>query len=143
MNIVIAIILAGNMLGGRGFSSAVDDSLSSAVDLEKMFREIEHGIRTEDTRAITKHFGKQVFLSLQNIESAYYSSNQASFIVQDFFNTHHIITFKLSSVNSSEPSPYATGGGTIRVKNTREILQVYIGLTMADDHWVISEFNMY
>src|ERR1043165_9452138 len=112
MNIVFAVMLAGNVLGGSNVMLPGDDSLALTAELQQIFREIEHGILSEDARGISKHFGKQVFLGLQNTESAYYSSNQALLSIQNYFSSHHIVSFKLSSINAVQPSPYATGGGT-------------------------------
>ena len=94
---------------------------------------LERAILAEDAKAISQYFGKQVFLSLQGSEGSYYSSNQAQYILQDFFTTHHVIAFKFTSVNVTAPTSYATGGGKIKLKGSRAAIQVYISLARAGD----------
>jgi hypothetical protein len=110
---------------------------------ETIVGNIERAIVAEDAKGVAQYFGKQVFLSLQNSEGSYYSSNQAQYVLQDFFTSHRVIAFKFTSVNATASTSYATGGGRIKLKGNRAAIQVYISLTKAGDRWVISQFNVY
>lgn len=160
INPLIAHILISGMLIGPNFSPKISfreptvvvaraESLNQKETLpasdrpSEIFREIERALVGEDSKSIAKFFGRKVFLGLEDREDAYYSSNQALLILQNFFETHRIITFRISSMSDSGSSPYATGGGSMKVKNARELVRIYIALTMVDNRWVISQFNLY
>ena len=145
---LVGIVTAeGNNAEGV-FSVSLDslsekDNSPAVVALTDIFKEIERGVVTQDAKLISKHFGKQVFLRLKSKEDTYFSANQAQYVLQNYFNTHRIISFKLSSINEELPSPYATGGGTMQIKNSRVLFQVYVALTKTNNRWFISEFNVY
>ncbi|HTK81854.1 MAG TPA: DUF4783 domain-containing protein [Bacteroidota bacterium] len=106
-------------------------------------KEIEDAILQEDAKAIARYFDKQVYLSLQNNEGSYYSSNQALYVLQNYFSSHHVVSFKFTSSSTTGATSYATGGGKVRVKGNRTSVQMYISLSRSGDRWVISQFNVY
>ena len=153
--ILISCVILGSPISSRNYpikiSAPVADEDSSLSQenhlvnpkLVEVFRDIEQAILSQDAKSIARFFGKQIFLGLEDSDGAYYSANQALLILENFFHSHRILTFKLSSISSSGPSPYATGGGLMKVKNTRKLVQIYIAMTMVDHRWIISQLNVY
>jgi len=108
-----------------------------------VFTDVEAGLTGGDLSSITKHFAKQVYISLRGTEDGCYSSNQAYYIIQNYFNQGRITNFKFTKKSETGPAPYATGGGTFRSRGERETIQVYVALTRLDGAWVITQFNVY
>ncbi len=107
------------------------------------FDAIEAAILAGNVKELTPYFGRQLNLNLRSVKGGYYSSNQSYYILQNFFSSRKIFAFKFTSRKPDDPIPYATGGGSSRMKGVNEILQVYVSLTEVDHRWVISEFNIY
>ena len=117
-----------------------DDPVFS--DAGAIFRDIEKGIKTGKVNKFSEYFNSEIFLSVQGV-SGYRSANQAFYILKNYFDARHTVSFKLSSTEMSNPNPYATGGGTARFHGRTELFQVFVSLSKADGRWVISQFNVY
>lgn len=125
--------------GGGGVVRAETEESRSPAEI---FTLVESALRTSDIPAITKSFGRQVYVSLKGGESGYYSANQASYILQSFFNARRPVSFSFSTIQLGG-DPFATGGGTFLLKGTRETLQVYVAVARQSNRWVVSQFNVY
>jgi HAMP domain-containing protein len=108
----------------------------------ELFTLVETAVRGADVGSLAKSFGRQVYVNLKGGESGYFSSNQASFILQSFFTPRRPVSFSFSTIQL-EGEPFATGSGTFLVKGTRETLQLYVSVSRQGDRWVISQFNVY
>ncbi len=116
-----------------------DDS----VALSSIFENVQSSIVNDRVQSISVNFSGQVYISLQGTDGGYYSANQGAIILQNFFDSHRVIHFRLSTINSTQDLPYATGAGTFIYRGKRESLQIYVGLTKSNSRWVISQFNIY
>jgi hypothetical protein len=114
-----------------------------SVDTSLIFNDIQQGLAQSDIKIFSNHFARELYLNLRGGESGYYSSDQASYILQNFFRSRRTINFKFSTVSEVGEMPYATGGGIFLKRGTRETLQVYVGLTKYHEKWVITQFNVY
>lgn len=119
--------------------NAKEDSLKAS----HVFSLVQKGIQNEDVEVFSGCYASQVNVSLRELESGYYSANQAQYVLKNFFGARRVVTFKLSTVVVDEVSPYATGAGSFVYQGKREVLQVYVGLTRAGHQWMISQFNVY
>ncbi len=119
--------------------NAKEDSLKAS----RVFSLVQKGIQNEDVEAFSGCYASQVNVNLRELESGYYSANQARYVLKNFFGARRVINFKLSTVVEDETSPYATGAGSFVYRGKREVLQVYIGLARTAHQWMISQFNVY
>ena len=113
------------------------------ADVSGIFHDIEEGILNGNIRNFSDHFARQVYMDLHDAQGGYYSANQASYVLQRFFGSRRLVSFKLSNIGRSESALYATGGGTFMYHSARENLQVYVSLFLIDGRWVITQFNVY
>ncbi|MBI1806276.1 MAG: DUF4783 domain-containing protein [Ignavibacteria bacterium] len=147
MKKLIASTILSTFLVGAGsleaFTIATQDSQERSIQHLALFDEIEKGLIAGDVRAISKYFGREVFLNLRGTESGYFSANQAFYILQNYFSARHTVHFKFTTFDQTESSPYATGGGSFMVKGKLETLQVYVALARRHERWVITQFNAY
>lgn len=118
------------------------DSLKNIKDDESVFFVIEDSFREADINKISKYFGQQTYFSLLNGISGYYSSNQAYYVLQDFYNLYKVTAFKFDHIKSDKTTPYATGKYNYDYKGKRGVAQVYISLKKTGNNWIITQLTI-
>jgi len=111
--------------------------------LEHIIRQIQDAVNGGDVRLFSGHFAKQIFVSLGENENGYFSANQATLVLQDYFSSKRNVKFNFSTSDLNSETPYATGGGTYFLRGTIRHFQIYISFVFADGRWVITQFNVY
>ncbi len=131
-----------------GFKSA--DAKTSIYTLQefqensvpvKIFNDIEKGISTGNVALIAEYFSSQNYLSLNNGVNGYYSSNQSFYVLQDFFNINHPVSFKFSSTRGGG-NAYATGTLIYEFKGKKGTALVFISLESSGNTWKISQITI-
>jgi hypothetical protein len=136
---IALVCLLLNPMNVQTQSGSVDEPKS----MRNMLNEIEQSIQRNDIDLITPHFLKQLSLSLPGTESGVYSTNQAISILQNYFNSKHIIAFKFTTIHDRGDILYATGGGRSVSRGKQETFQVYVAFRTVHGSWMISQFNVY
>ena len=108
---------------------------------EVILSEIENGISKGNVTSIFKHLSPQTYFSLTNGIRGYYSSNQAFYILEDFFKIYHVVSFRFHSIKPEEGNPYATGAYYYEFKGKRETAQVYVSLKNIGKSWKIIQIT--
>ena len=103
--------------------------------------EIESGIAKGNVVALFKHLNPQTYLSLTTGIRGYFSSNQAYYILEDFFKVYQVRSFKFHSRQIEKGNPYATGIYFYEFKGKRETAQVYISLKNTGKSWKIIQIT--
>ena len=114
------------------------------VDLQEevIFKEIESAIKEADVKLISKYFGQQTYFSFSNGINGYYSSNQAYYVLEDFFKLYKVISFKFDHIKTDKNSGYATGNYSYDNKGQRSTSQVYISIKKVGSNWIITQFTI-
>jgi len=138
------------MLGFLGGSSFPQDSnflnkLDKRHQLntsQNIFNEIELGISSGNVSAISRFFSSQTYFSLSNGINGYYSSNQAYYVLEDFFKIYKVMLFRFQNVQADDNNPYATGLYNFEFRGKRSTAQVYISLKKAGNNWKITQITI-
>jgi hypothetical protein len=109
--------------------------------IEKVFLAIENGLSKGDPGCFTQYCTGQTYISLSDVYSGYFSSNQAFYILQNYFSVHQPESFRYTSRNEGE-SPYATGEYHYETRNRRGTAQVFISLRLQRSDWQISQITI-
>ncbi|OGU81296.1 MAG: hypothetical protein A2W11_10120 [Ignavibacteria bacterium RBG_16_35_7] len=109
---------------------------------KNVFNEIEMEISTGKASSISRFLSGQTYLSLSNGVNGYYSSNQAFYILEDYFKIHRVISFKLQSIKTEEDVPYAIGIFYFDHRGKRGTARVYISLNKSGNNWKISQLTI-
>jgi hypothetical protein len=132
-----------------GISLPQEDKLINKLDKSNhrnptklIFDQVETGISEGDVGMISKYFGSQTYLSLSNGKSGYYSSNQAFYVLEDFFKIYRVASFRFNNINTDEDTPYATGVYNFEFKGKKNAAQVYISLKKAGSGWKITQITI-
>jgi len=120
-----------------------DQVTPQSTATKALFKSIERGILNSSTAELQALFARQVFMTISGNESGYYSSGQASLILQNFFSTRKPTQFSFTRTNETASNPYATGRLTFIRRGGKESVQVYVSVARQDSQWVITQFNIY
>lgn len=118
------------------------DSNKRQIITQSVFEDIESGISSGKASAVAPFLSGQTYLSFSNGVNGYYSSNQAYYVLEDFFNMYRVISFKLQSIKTAENVPYATGVYYFDHRGKRGTARVYISLNKSRNNWKISQLTI-
>lgn len=117
-----------------------DKTINPAVN--KIFSEIETAFSLGNVSTLSEYLGPQTYFSLSNGINGYYSTNQAFYVLEDFFKIYKIVAFKFNNIQSGGNNPYATGEYVFELKGKRETAKVYISLKPAGNSWKITQITI-
>lgn len=109
---------------------------------ELIFKEIESGIKEGNVERISKYFGQQTYFSFSTGTNGYYSTNQAFYVVEDFFKLYRVTSFKLDNIKFDNNHSYATGKYNYDYKGKRSSAKVYISIKKIGTNWIITQFTI-
>lgn len=109
---------------------------------ESIFKEIESGIKEGNVESISKYFGQRTYFSFSNGINGYYSSNQAFYVLEDFFRIYKVTSFKFEHIKKDKLNSYATGKYNYDNKGQRSTAQVYISIKKVGPNWIITQFTI-
>ena len=107
-----------------------------------IFHEIQNGISSGKVSNFSKYFNQQIFLSLSNGVNGYYSSNQAYYVLVEYFKLYHPTSFELGDIQDDESDVYATGSYNYVYKGKRDMAQVYVSLKNTGKKWKITQITI-
>ena len=118
-------------------------STDSKVKVQSIvFNDIEKGIVSNDVKKFSQYFSPQPYISLVNGVNGYYSSNQAYYIMEDFFNSFKIVSFKMEETKTEEAVSYGKGDYYYEKKGRREVAHLYITLSKSGNKWYITQISI-
>jgi hypothetical protein len=126
----------------NNFLNKLDSSNKKTAKIQIIFNQIESAISEGNVSALSSYLTAQTYLSLSNGNRGYYSSNQAFYILEDFFKVYDVTSFRLDNLNTSENTPYATGVYSYQHKGKRNSAQVYISLKKSGSSWKITQITI-
>ena len=103
---------------------------------------IEEGILNNDIKSISQYFTSQPYISLINGVNGYYSSNQAYYILEDFFDTYKVVQFKFEEKKTEEAVSYGKGSYFYEKKGKREKAHLYLTLSKYGSKWYITQISI-
>jgi hypothetical protein len=125
-----------NKVVGRRDLRPYEESYRSTLD------GIGNGLSSGKIASFFNMFGAQIYLNLPNGVSAYYSSNQAYYVIQDFLKTHQALSLNLNDIHKDDDNVYAMGTYYTLVRGRRESSQIYISLKLCGNKWQITQITI-
>ena len=107
-----------------------------------VFNDIESGIVSNDVKKFSPYFSSQPYISLINGVNGYYSSNQAYYILEDFFNSFKVVSFKMEEIKTEGSVSYGKGDYYFEKKGRREVAHLYITLSKSGNKWYITQISI-
>ncbi len=143
-NITI-IFLTTHILNLNAQDKNLQQSISTGKNVKVqsiIFHDIESGISNNDVKKFSNYFSSQPYLSLINGVNGYYSSNQAYYIMEDFFNSFHVVSFRLEETKTEGAVSYGKGDYYYEKKGRREVAHVYVTLSKVGSKWYITQLSI-
>ncbi len=106
------------------------------------FADVETALSTGNVSIISRYLSPQTYFSLSNGVNGYYSSNQAYYVLEDFFKIYQVISFKFNLVSADLVNPYATGVYHFDLKGKRNSAQVFVAFKKMGDYWKITQLTI-
>jgi hypothetical protein len=148
LRLILFLLAVANFFPG-GSLSAQEKNYLNKIDSSKrpvasqvILKQLESAISQGDVSALSSYFGSQVYLSLSNGIRGYYSSNQAYYVLEDFFRIYNVTSFRFDNINPDENNPYATGVYNFEFKGKRNSAQVYISIKKTGSSWKITQITI-
>jgi len=110
---------------------------------EEIFRAVENGILQSDVKSFSRYFDRNIYITLRDGETGFFSANQALYVLQNYFESHRFVRFTFSTTNTAEAPLYATGGGTYISRGSQEHVQIYLTVSHIKGGYVITQFCVY
>ncbi len=108
----------------------------------KIFSRFEAGLNSCSIDKFDDDIAGNIYLSIKNGTSGYFSRNQAYHILKDFLKKIEGANFRLNNIKFDKPYPFASGRFSYRYKGVRKISKVYISLKLAGENWKISQITI-
>jgi hypothetical protein len=138
---LLSIFMGSVSAQERNFLNKFDSSKNVAAK-QNVFNNIETAISQGNISALSGYLASQTYLSLSNGIRGYYSSNQAYYILEDFFRIYNVTSFRFDNLNSLDNTPYAIGVYNYEYKGTRNSAQVYISMNKIGKSWKITQITI-
>lgn len=150
MNIMFRYIIAGILVLILSTSLSAQqnklqrnlNSVSKVKVQSIIFDEIEAGILKNDVKSFSQYFSLQPYISLINGVNGYYSSNQAYYIIEDFFKTFKVVDFNFGEKKVEESVSSGKGKYYFEKKGKRESANLYVTLTKQGSRWYITQLSI-
>jgi hypothetical protein len=142
--LILFILIAGlsvSLLFAQGEITKIENDRQENGSAKVILTEIEKGISKGNVDELTRYLSHQTYFSLSNGTRGYYSSNQAYYILEDFFKLYQVVTFRFQNIQTGEGNPYATGTYVYEFKGKRVSSQVYISLKNIGKSWKITQIT--
>jgi hypothetical protein len=131
----------GNYCYGQ---EAPSESLATSLGrYQAIFEDVELGMSTGDVSLLAKHFAPHVGINLREDESGTFSAKQTYYVLQNFFKLRRFGRFAFSTIGESDTGPYARGSVEFTHKGTKDLVQVYLALTLVGEKYVITQMTIY
>ncbi|RPI72951.1 MAG: DUF4783 domain-containing protein [Ignavibacteriales bacterium] len=142
-NLFLLIIFLGGLTSAQenNFLNKLDTN-RKAAKIQVIFNQLEDAISQGNVSMLSNYLSPQTYLSLTNGIRGYYSSNQAYYILEDFFKIYNVSSFRVNNLNSSDNTPYATGVYNYEYKGKRNSAKVYISLNKSGANWKITQITI-
>jgi hypothetical protein len=141
--ILILLFILGQQIFAQKYPIKSDlKSNSQNTMAYQVLEEIEMGISKAKLSAISPHLSSQIYLSFLNGVSGYYSSNQAYYVLENFFNEYKVISFKFESFNFNTITPFAKGTYYYEHKGNRSEAKVYLTMKLTGKTWELTQISI-
>ena len=144
IHVIILFILISvlcNLTEGQEYiikTGSIDQNNSGKVTL----KEIENGIAEGNVKTLIDYFSFQTYLSLSNGINGYYSSNQAYYVLEDFFGDYRVSDFKFTDMQIEKEIMYGTGTYTYTLRGKKDEAHVYVALKNISKKWKITQLTI-
>ncbi len=139
---LLILLNSGTAMSQQFNASERANNIERQKTVNHVFDRIEVGISSGDVDLLSGFLSSQTYLSLSNGISGYYSSNQAYYVLEDFFRDYKVTGFRFGSIQANNGSPFATGIYKYHFRGMKGNAQVFISLKRSAKKWKITQISI-
>ncbi len=141
ITLFILISVFGTLINGQEYPIKTD-SVRQINHGKETLKEIENGIAEGNVNILIDFFSPQTYLSLSNGINGYYSSNQAYYVLEEFFGDYRASDFKFRDTQVNKEIMYGTGTYIYTLRGKKDEAHVYVALKNAGKKWKITQLTI-
>ncbi|MFC2103098.1 DUF4783 domain-containing protein [Bacteroidota bacterium] len=144
-NFLMIVLL---IIGGQDYFAQKDplkrnlNSKSQNILANGILDTVELAIANSQPEDISPYLYVQTYLSFLSGVTGYYSSNQAYYILENFFKEYKVASFKFENIKLNTLTPFATGTYYYDFNGNRGEAKVYITLKLTGTTWKITQIDI-
>lgn len=119
-----------------------EGNVSQLSSFNNALESIELGLKMGKVSELSHFVDNQIYLNLSNGIIGYYSSNQAYYVLADFFKSHRMISIDFDNSLSNNSNPIAIGNCQYFSNDKQESAQIYISLKFINKKWKLSQITI-
>jgi len=106
---------------------------------KSVFLSIADGLMYSNVTYINPFFQNEIYLSMDNSEKGYYNREQSSYIIESFFTSYPVSSFKWKNSSRSEKYAFALGKYKYKKGGFISTFTVSVSLKYINDLWQIDQ----
>lgn len=103
------------------------------------FLNIADGLMYSNVTYVSPYFQNEIYLSIQNNEKGYYNREQSGYIIDNFFSTYPVSSFKWKNSSRSERYAFALGKYKYKKGGFISTFTISVSLIYVNDLWLIDQ----
>jgi len=108
-------------------------------DCKLAFLNIADGLMYTNVTYVSPYFQNEIYLSIQNSEKGYYNREQSIYIIENFFSTYPVSSFKWKNSSRSERYAFALGKYKYKKGGFISTFTISVSLKYVNDLWLIDQ----
>ncbi len=138
IKIVFVFVLTAVSLSAQGYRITIEQ----AEEAERILLNIKNGLLEGQVSKFTEDLDSKTYLSLSNGVTGYFSTNQASNVLQDFIQENIPYEFEFFSMKTQTFYPFGSASLKYTAKGIRKSSKVFISLKPSGNAWKISQITI-
>lgn len=138
-NKILPLVLLMVFFMSTPFVYSQQENETEVKEIEKIFSHLESGIKTASIKEFTGYLMSEIYISLENGVTSYFSSTQSYHILDNYFKLNKPIGFKLIKVVTVSDKPFAVGQLKYSKNGILSDSQVFATLLRENGKWKISQ----
>ncbi len=116
-----------------------EEKQSKFNNCKSVFLSIADGLMYSNVTYINPFFQNEIYLSMDNSEKGYYNREQSSYIIESFFTSYPVSSFKWKNSSRSEKYAFALGKYKYKKGGFISTFTVSVSLKYINDLWQIDQ----
>lgn len=110
--------------------------------IDRIFQKIEQGLTEGNINKFSGYFNSRIVISLEESSSDYFSSNQAFYVLDEFFRKNKITQFSFKQIILVGDNPYAYGELESSTPASKMKHKVFVSLEFIFTDWKITQITI-
>jgi len=116
-----------------------EEKRQRAMNCKNVFMNIADGLNYSNVNYVTPYFGSEVYLNVQADEQGYYTPDQSRYILENFFGSNPVSSFRWKNCSHSDTYAFAIGKYKYQKSGFINTYTISVSIKYINDLWVIDQ----